>query len=183
VPIAFAPLAGVAFGAALAWVAAPALGRDDGAVMLSTPFAIVAAFAGFLWLPIVGYFVAFHADWSYLYLVSAQRVPSAVDLGLALFSTAAVPAGFFLAARPVRKRRMGIVAALVAGPLALVVAGAAAASSRLSVSGTYAQFHGGFGTEPIGASTLGRGVLLMGALLALGLGWTARSLSRMAAED
>jgi hypothetical protein len=183
VPIAFAPLAGLAFGAALAWVAAPALARDDGPVMLSMPFALVAVFAGFLWLPIVGYFVTFHADWSYLYLVSSQRVPSAVDLGLVLLSTAAVPAGFFLAARPVRKRRMGTAAALVAVPIAAVIAGAAVASSRLAVSGTYAQFHGEFGTEPIGASTLGKGVLLMATLLALGLAWTARSLSRMATEE
>jgi hypothetical protein len=183
VPIAFAPLAGFAFGAALAWVAAPALARDDGPVTFSTPFALVSAFAALLWLPIVGYFVAFHADWSYLYLVSAQRVPSAVDLGLVLLSAAAVPGGFFVAARPVRKGRMGPAAVLVAAPLAVVVAGIAAASSRLAVSGTYAQFHGEFGTEPIGASTLGKGVLLMASLLALGLAWTARSLARMAAEE
>ena len=182
-PIAFAPFAGVAFGAALAWVAAPGLARDDGPVMLSMPFALVAAFAGLLWLPIVSYFVAFHSDWSYLYLVSSQRVPSAVDLGLVLLSTAAVPGAFFVAARPVRKRRMGAAAALVAVPVAAVVAGVAVASSRLAVSGTYAQFHGEFGTEPIGASTLGRGVLLMAILLALGLAWTARSLAQMATED
>ena len=94
-----------------------------------------------------------------------------------------MPVGFFLAARPVRKRRIGVAAALVAGPIAVVIAGAAVASSRLAVSGTFAQFHGEFGTEPIGASSLGKGVLLMATLLALGLAWTARSLSRMATEE
>jgi hypothetical protein len=54
---------------------------------------------------------------------------------------------------------------------------------RLAVSGTYAQFHGQFGTEPIGASTLGKGVLLMGSLLTLGLAWTVRALLTMAAES
>ena len=53
---------------------------------------------------------------------------------------------------------------------------------RLAVSGTYAQFHGEFGTEPIEASTLGKGVLLMGSLLTLGLAWTVRALVAMAAE-
>jgi hypothetical protein len=56
------------------------------------------------------------------------------------------------------------------------------AARRLAVSGTYAQFHGDFGTEPIGASLLGRGVLLMAALLGVGIAWTVRSLARMAAD-
>jgi hypothetical protein len=54
---------------------------------------------------------------------------------------------------------------------------------RLAVSGTYAQFHGDFGTQPIGTSPLGQGVLVMGAILVLAVAWTARSLARMAAES
>ena len=53
---------------------------------------------------------------------------------------------------------------------------------RLAVSGTYAQFHGDFGTEPIGSSALGKGVLLMDLALALGIAWTVRALLRMASE-
>jgi hypothetical protein len=182
VPIPFAPLIGLAFGAALAWVAAPALTRDDGPIAFSRPFAVVLAFASLLWLPIVGYFVVFHGDWSYLYVVPWQRVPSAIDLGLVLLSGAAVGLGFWLAVRPVRKRRLGPVVAMVVTPGALTAAGLALAVHRLGVSGTYAQFHGEFGTEPIEASTLGKGVLLMGALVTLGLAWTVRALLRMAAE-
>ncbi len=182
-PITFAPIAGIALGAAMAWVAAPALARDDGPVALSAPFALVGVFAALLWLPIVGYFVVFHGDWSYLYLVPWQRVPSAIDLGLVLASAASVPCGFYFAALPVRKQRLGLAASLVIGPVVLVIAGLAFAAPRLAVSGTYAQFHGEFGTEPIGASTLGKGVLMMAVVLALGVAWTARSLSRMAAND
>jgi len=182
VPIPFAPLIGLAMGAALAWVAAPELVRDDGPVAFSRPFAVVAAFAVLLWLPVVGYFVGFHGDWSYLYLVPAQRVPSAVDLGLILLSGGAVMGGFWLSVRPVRKRRNGPVVAMVVAPGTLAVLGLTLAAHRLAVSGTYAQFHGEFGTEAIQASTLGKGVLLMGSLLTLGLVWTVRALVTMAAE-
>jgi hypothetical protein len=182
VPIYFAPLVGLALGAVLAWIAAPELTRDDGPIALSRPFAVVASFAALLWLPVVGYFVVFHGDWSYLYLVPWQRVPSAIDLGLVLLSSGAVVGGFCFAVRPVRKRRLGPVVAMVVIPSTVSVAALMLAAHRLAVSGTYAQFHGEFGTEPIVASTLGKGVLLMGAVVTLGLAWTVRSLVRMGAE-
>jgi hypothetical protein len=182
VPIAFAPLIGLALGAALAWLAAPELMRLDGPIIASRPFAVVTAFAGFVWLPVVGYFVAFHGDWSYLYVVAWQHVPSAVDLGLVLLAGATVVAGFWLSVAPLRTRKLGPVAALVIAPLAVAVVLVLLVARRLGVSGTYAQFHGDFGTEPIGASVLGKGVLLMVAVLALGLAWTVRALLRMAAE-
>jgi hypothetical protein len=182
VPIPFAPLFGLALGAALAWVAAPALARDEGPLVASRAFAVVVALTGFVWVPIVGYFVAFHGDWSYLYMVPWRRVPSAVDLGLVLLAGAAVVGSFWLGAGPVRKRRFGPVVAMVVGPGTLGVAGLTVAAHRLAVSGTFAQFHGDFGTEPIGASPLGKGVLLMGVVLVLAVAWTVRWLSRMGAE-
>jgi hypothetical protein len=181
VPIPFAPLIGLAIGAALAWIAAPELARDDGPIPLSRPFAVVAAFAAFVWLPVIGYFVAFHGDWAYLYAVPWQRVPSAVDLLLVLFSAGAMLGGFALAVPAVRRRRLTPLIALIVPPGALVAASIVLAAHRLAVSGTYAQFHGDFGTEPIAASTLGKGVLFLGAVLALGVAWTVRALLRMAA--
>jgi hypothetical protein len=182
VPIAFAPLLGLALGAALAWIAASELAREEGPVVASRSFAIVAAFAGFVWLPVVGYFVAFHGDWSYLYLVPWRRVPSAIDLGLVLLAAAAVVGSFWLAAEPVRKRRFGPVVAVIVCPVVLAVVGLTLAAHRLAVSGTYAQFHNDFGTAAISASPLGKGVLLMGGVLALGITWTVRWLMRMGAE-
>jgi hypothetical protein len=181
-PIPFAPLLGLALGAVLAWVAGPELVRDDGPIVASRPFAVVVAFAAMVWLPAVGYFVAFHGDWSYVYAVAWQRVPSAVDLGLVLLAGLAVVGGFWLAVRPVRKRRFAPVVAMVVVPGALAAAGLTLAAHRLAVSGTYAQFHGDFGTQAIGASTLGKGVLLMGVVLALGVAWTVRALLRMGAQ-
>ena len=181
-PIAFAPLIGLALGAALAWIAAPELVRVDGPVIACRPFAVVTAFAGLVWLPVVAYFVAFHGDWSYLYVVAWQRVPSAVDLGLVLLAATTVVGGFWLAVGPLRTRRLGLVVALVVAPVSLAVAGTVLSLGRLAVSGSYAQFHGDFGTEPISASVLGKGVLLMSLVLVLGVAWTVRALLRMAGE-
>jgi hypothetical protein len=178
VPIVFAPLLGIALGAAFAWLAAPELSSDDGPLALSRPFVVVAAFAGLVWSPLVGYFVAFHGDWSYLYMVPWRRIPSAVDLLLAVLAGVGVVAGFAVATRPVRRRHFGPVVALVVGPAALAVMGLTAAARRLATSGTFAQFHGDFGTEPIAASALGKGVLLLGVVLVAAIAWTARSLMR-----
>lgn len=182
-PIPFAPLIGLALGVAFAWIAAPELSRDEGPIVASRPFAIVVAFAALVWLPIVGYFVAFHGDWAYLYVVAWRRVPSAVDLGLVLLAGAAVVVGFWLVVRPVRKRQYGPVVGMLVGPSALAIAGLTIFARRLAVSGTFAQFHGDFGTQPIGSSPLGQGVLVMGALLVIAVVWTARSLSQIAAES
>jgi hypothetical protein len=138
-PIAFAPFVGLAFGAAFAWLAGAELASDEGPIALSRPFAIVAAFAGLVWFPVVGYFVAFHGDWSYLYVVPWRRVPSAVDLLLALLAGVAVLGGFVAAIGPVRRRHFGAVVALVAGPatigkgvlfMGIVVAAAVAWTAR-----------------------------------------------------
>jgi hypothetical protein len=179
-PVPLAPFVGLALGAILAWIAAPELSRYDGPIVASRPFGVVVAFASLLWVPVVGYFVAFHGDWAYLYVVPWQRVPSAIDLGLVLLAGAAVVGGFCLAVPGVRKRRLSPVVAMVVAPGVLSAVTLTLAARRLAVSGTYAQFHGDFGTEPIAASTLGKGVLFMGVVLTLGLAWTAYSLLRMA---
>jgi len=180
VPILFALLIGLALGAAFAWLAGPELAIDEAPIALSRPFAIVAAFAAFVWVPVVGYFVAFHGDWSYLYVVPWRQVPSAVDLLLAVLAGAAVIGAFVVTSGPVRRRHFAPVVALVAGPATLALTGLTASARRLAVSGTYAQFHGDFGAEPIGASVLGRGVLLMGVVVVAAVAWTVRSLLRAA---
>jgi len=181
-PLPFAPLVGLMLGAALAWVAAPELNRQGGPLVTSRPFAVVMAFASLVWLPATGYFVAFHGDWAYLYLVPWRRVPSAVDLLFVLAGTFAVVVGFSGAVGSVRRRRFGPVLALMIVPSSVAIAALPFVGRRLAVSGTYAQFHGDFGTEPIGSSLLGKGVLLMGVALALGVAFTVRALSRMAAD-
>ena len=47
---------------------------------------------------------------------------------------------------------------------------------RLSVSASFAQYHGGFGAVPIGRSPLGRGILLSWIALAIGYAWSFHAL-------
>jgi hypothetical protein len=179
VPLLLAPLVGFVIGVALAWAAGPELGRDDGPLVASRPFAIAAAFALLVYTPIVGYFVAFHGDWSYAYAIASRRIPSAVDLGLVLASGGTVVLGLAVAVPQVRKRRMGALITLLVAPSTVALAALALVARRLAVNATYAQFHRDFGGEPIAESALGRGVLVMGILLALGIAWCVRAIGQM----
>jgi hypothetical protein len=181
-PLLLAPFVGFFLGVILAFVAAPELGKDDGPLVASRPFAVAAAFALLVYTPVVGYFVAFHGDWSYAYLVAARRIPSAIDLGLVLASGGTVLLGVSVAAPLLRRRRLGAVVTMLVAPGAIALALLALSAHRLSVNATYAQFHHDFGGEPIAESALGRGVLLMGVLMALAIAWCVRAIGQMNVE-
>jgi hypothetical protein len=172
VPIPFAPLLGFVLGVVLAWVSREELARDDGPLIASRPVAVASAFALAVYAPMVGYFVAFHADWSYLYLYPRAVIPSAVDLALVLFAAAQVPLGVMVSAPAAHQRRLGAIVWFVSVPSVLAAALFAWSARRLAVSASYAQFHGGFGTVSISASALGRGVLFMAGVCALGVVWS-----------
>ncbi len=177
-PIPFAPFVGFALGVVMSWVAREAFARDEGPLIISRPVAIVTAFAALVYAPIAGYFVTFHGDWAYLYVWPWSRIPSAVDLALVLLSGASIPAGTMASAHAARAKKLGAMV-WFGGPPTVLVAGLFAWSARrLAVSATYAQFRGDFGTEPIASSALGRGVLWMAIVGALGIAWTIRSLDR-----
>jgi hypothetical protein len=176
-PIVFAHLIGLSLGGLFAWVAAPDLARSEKPPALTPAFALVVAFAAFIWFPMVGYFAFFHRDWSYLYLVAHH--PSAIDLALAILAAACVAGAFLVVAKPARKRRLGPAFAAIAAPAAMALAALPFALSRLSVSATYAQFHGDFGTEPIGSSLLGKAVLVLGVLATAAVAWTVRALTHL----
>ena len=177
VPILLAPLAGFFLGVAFAWLARVELGRVDAPVVATRPFNVVLGFAGLVYAPLVGYFVVFHGDWTYGYVTPWRRVPSAVDLAVVLFAGATVLFGMAASAHAARARRLGVVAWLGIVPATICVAVLAWGAKRLAVSATYAQYHGGFGVLPIASSALGRGVLLMGFVLAAGIAWTVRALA------
>jgi hypothetical protein len=137
--------------------------------------ALAAAFAALVYAPIVGYFAALHGDWSYLYLVRWHAVPSAVDLILVIVASGSVPIATAVAHPYARLARAGVLVRLGAGPAILAIALAAIAARRLATSATSAQYHGGFGAEPLTSSTLGRAVLLAAVALVAGVAWTVRA--------
>jgi hypothetical protein len=178
VPILFAPLLGFLLGVILAWISRDELMRQEGPLLVSRPLVMALALALSVYAPMIGYFVLFHGDWSYLYLYPHSRIPSAIDLSLVLLSGALVPLAMRIAAPAARSKKLNVIVWLGAVPATLATALFAWGARRLSVSATYSQFHGNFGTTPISASTLGRGVLFMLILSALAIAWTTRHLTR-----
>ena len=170
-PLPFAPLAGIALGALFAWLARAELSRDDGPLVAARAFLVTIAFAGFIFAPMVGYFVAFHGDWAYLYMVPWRAIPSAVDLTFVLLAAGTVPFGFAIAARSARSQKFANVATIGGIPLGAAVVAFLMLQHRLATSATFAEFHGGFGTDSVVASALGRGILWMGFALLLGVAW------------
>lgn len=173
-PAPFGPLVGIALGALFAWLARGELGREERPLVTTPAFSTVCAFAILVFTPVQAYFIALHGDWAWLYLAPAARVPSAAELALVLFAAGSIPLAFAVAAPSAIARHPTRLVAFAAVPLGVAALLGFAFARRLALSGSYAQVHGGFGTEPIGASALGRGVALAGVALLCGVGWTAR---------
>lgn len=175
-PLPLALPIGLLLGLSLAWLARVELARSEVPLVLARPFLVALGFAAIVYAPVVGYAVALHGDWAYLYLIRFARVPSAVDLGLVLIAAASVPAGFALGA-PWALARRGRPFVRVGSAIAFVlVVMMILAVKRLAISASYAQYHEHFGGIPIGRSPLGRGVLSSWVAVALGFGWAIRSL-------
>ena len=174
-PLPLAALVALSLGALFAHVARGELSQGE-PLLSSRALAIVAAFAGLVWLPAVAYFAAFHGDWAYMYFVAWRRVPSAIDLAVVLACTALVPAGFALAAPFARTKRREIVVAMIATPATLAATLAIVFQHRFGTSATFAQFKHGFDTEPITRAALGRAMLVAIAFTAAAALWATRLL-------
>jgi len=183
VPLPLAFLVGLLLGMSLAWLARAELARSEVPLVLARPFLVAAGLAAIVYAPVVGYFVALHGDWTYLYLVRWSRLPSAIDLTLTLLAAAQIPLGFALAVPWASARRGPALLKAGAVILGLLLLATALSARRLAVSGTYAQVHAGFGTAPLGKTPLGRGVLLSWVAILAGYGWSARALRDPGARD
>lgn len=175
-PLPFALPLGLLVGVTLSWLARAELARSEVPLLLARPFVVAVGFGALVFGPVVGYFAARHGDWAYLYLIRWSRVPSAVDLTVVVLAAAQVPLGFALAAPWSIAKRGSRVLWVSAGLGVALLAASVVAARRLSVSATYAQFHGGFGGAPLGRSALGRAVLSSWIALAAAYAWAARAL-------
>jgi hypothetical protein len=173
----------MALGVAFAWVARAELSRADARLLETRGLRIVIGFAALVFAPVAAYFALFHGDWAYLYLVAWRRVPSAVDLALVGAAAASVVGGFATAAPFARAGKLPVLAGLFGTPTVILVLLVLALQKRLGTSASFAQFHGGFGTQPITQTELGRGMLMMLAVLALGTAWCVRLLRIVARRE
>ena len=165
-------------GLSLAWSARAELARSEVPLLLARPFLLAAAFGAIILGPVLGYFVALHGDWAYLYAVRWSRIPSAIDLLLVVLMAAQVPLAFAVTAPWAAAKRGPLFVRLSAAILFVLVVLCIVFRGRLVASASYAQFHGGFGTAAIGKSSLGRGVLSSWTALLAGWGWAIHVLRR-----
>lgn len=179
-PVLIAIPFGLCAGLGFAWLSRRELRRVTSGEVGSRGLAIAVLFALFVLAPVSAYFLAFEPDWCLAYLVDTSQASPALTPALLLVALASVPAGFLLA-RALLERggdEQSLLRALLAG--VVVTLGAVMLGlRRFAVQGSYAQFHGDFGTQPLAGSSLGYAVLLLGFWLAAGLGFAVWNLRRL----
>jgi hypothetical protein len=99
---------------------------------------------------------------------------------LLLLELASVPGGFLIGRRLLEHGgdEAGLLRALLAG-VVLTLGAVMLGLRRFAVQGSYAQYHGDFGTQPLAGSSLGYAVLLLGFWLAAGVGFAVWNLRRL----
>ena len=180
-PALVAPLFGFAFGVLFAWVVGGDSARISRAAR-SKGLPASFAFGVLVFAPAAGYLLSFFPDWSYAYWVASEQLGSAPQLLLVLADAGAPAVGFLVATRFATSRQNVAVVRLAGVPALAGFGLLLAHAGRLRTFGTYAQYHGDFGLEPISGSPLGYAVLLTGLVVALGSAWTARYLAQVSSH-
>ena len=179
-PVLIALPFGLCLGVTFAWLARRELRRVTTAELGSRGLAIATLFGLFVFAPISAYFLAFEPDWCLAYLLDTAQASSALAPALLLLTLASVPGGFLLGRRLLeRAHDESSLLRAVSGGAVLTLGAVMLGLRRFSVQGTYAQFHGDFGTQPLAGSSLGYAVLLLGFWLTAGLGFAVWNLRRL----
>jgi hypothetical protein len=177
-PVAVAPLVGIALGVLFAWAGMEELARVGGGAG-SKALVVAALFGTFVFAPACGYFQAFFPDWSYAYWLDTQQRPIALDLALVVVDGVSVPLGLSLFAKSAASRRTPALARGIAIPSFVAGLSLLAMLPRLRIFGTYAEFHGDFGTEPLTGSPVGYALIWMIGIVAGAVMWTLQVLRRL----
>lgn len=169
---------GLCLGVSFAWLSRRELRRVT-TELGSQGLVIAALFGLFVLAPISAYFLAFEPDWCLAYLLDTSQATPALTPGLLLVALATVPGGFlvgrWLLERGDEATLLRVLSALVVVTLGAVMLGL----RRFSVQGSYAQFHGDFGTQPLAGSSLGYAILVLGFWLTAGLVFAVWNLRRL----
>jgi hypothetical protein len=176
VPALIAPFVGFSLGVVLAWAAGRELSHHSGPLWAARSFVVAMLYAGLVYGPAAGYFVSFETDWAFAYLIDGARTSPALVVAAVLLDMTSVVAGFAVASRAARKRRMFALLPLVTVPNAIAAILIGLLARRLSVHGTTAEYRRDFGLEAFAGSAAAYAVLFFGACLLLGTTFTVRQL-------
>jgi hypothetical protein len=176
VPALIAPFVGFSLGVVLAWAAGRELSHHSGPLWAARSFVVAMLYAGLVYGPAAGYFVSFETDWAFDYLIDGARTSPALVVAAVLLDMTSVVAGFAVASRAARKRRMFALLPLVTVPNAIAAILIGLLARRLSVHGTTAEYRRDFGLEAFAGSAAAYAVLFFGACLLLGTTFTVRQL-------
>jgi len=179
-PVLIALPFGLCLGVAFAWLARRELRRGTTGERASLGLAISTLFGLFVLVPICGYFLAFEPDWCLAYLVDTARASPALTPALLVLELVSVPSGFLLGRLLLERAgdEASVLRVLLAGAV-LTLGAVMLGLRRFAVQGSYAQFHGDFGTQPLAGSSLGYAILLLGFWLTAGLGFAVWNLRRL----
>lgn len=177
-PVLIALPFGACLGLAFAWLARRELRRVTPGP--ARGLSIATLFGFMVFGPISAYFLAFEPDWSLAYLVDTSQASAALVPALLLLEVASVPGGFLLGRWLLERggEELALLRGLSGG--AVVTLGAIMLGlRRYAVQGSYPQYHGDFGTQPLAGSSLGYAVLLLGFWLTVGAGFAVWHLRRL----
>lgn len=177
-PCLIAPWISLLTGIGFAWASADELSRSGKGAVGSRGLIVAILFGVALPAPAVAFFLTVAPDWSWAYLISPGEFSRGLEFGVTLISGAAPPVGFLLCADAAAARRFRPVARLAAIPMTAIAALLAAFTPRWAVYATYSQYHGSFGTRPLGGSWLGYALLWSVFVLAAATLWTLQALIR-----
>jgi hypothetical protein len=178
VPVLVALPFGVSLGVGFAWAARRELRRVTSRET-SRGLAVAALFAVCVFAPVGAYFLAFEPDWCLAYLLDTARSSAALVPALVLLEVVSVPLGFLLGGALLRRGDETNLLRLLGTGAVVTLASVMLGLRRFAVQGSYAQFHGDFGTQPLAGSSLGYAVLLLGFWLAAGFGFALWNLQRI----
>ncbi len=169
---------GLSLGMAFAWAARRELRRVTSRGIGSRALGVASLFGLLVFAPVCSYFLAFEADWCLAYLLDTGRASPALVPTLLLLELITVPGGLLLGSwllqrydEPALLRALGAGAVATLGAVMLGL-------RRFAVQGSYAQFHGDFGTQPLAGGSLGYAILLLGFWLTVGASFALWNLRR-----
>jgi hypothetical protein len=179
-PVLIALPLGLTLGIAFAWLSRAELRRATSRDLSGAGLMIATLFGLLVFAPVCAYFLAFEPDWCVAYLLDTAQASAALAPALLLLTLVSVPGGYLIGRQLLDRggEETGLVRGLAAG-VVITLAALMLGLRRFAVQGSYAQFHGDFGTQPLAGSSLGYAILLLGFWLTAGLGFAVWNLRRL----